>query len=195
MVVPRAGNLPACSHDQYPHVDILKNAMPDPLRIIHYPDPRLRVVSPPVTQFDASLADLVAELFRLMRQDQGVGLAAPQVGVNLRVFVINPTGKPEDDRAYINPVLSQADGEEDDEEGCLSLPKIRVNVWRSLRLHMRAQTPTGDFFEEQAEGFVARIWQHENDHLDGILLLDKMSMVDKLAYRKTIKELEAAYKK
>lgn len=167
--------------------------MAETLKIIHYPDPRLRRMSEPVSEFNEPLRELVGQMFDLMRADKGVGLAAPQVGVNQRLFIINPTGQPEDDRVYVNPQLTDADGEEEDEEGCLSLPKIRVKVWRSLRLRMRAQDINGEWFEEAAEGFVARIWQHENDHLDGILLLDKMGVVDKLTYRKVVKEMEAAY--
>jgi peptide deformylase len=165
----------------------------EPLKIILYPDPRLRKVSAPVSAFDESLKSLVTTLFELMRSDRGVGLAAPQVGVNLRVFVINPTGKPGDDRAYVNPQLSEASGEDEAEEGCLSLPRITVNVLRSRKLRMKAQDVDGKSFEEVADGYVARIWQHENDHLDGILLLDKMTEMDKLAARKTLRELEEEY--
>jgi peptide deformylase len=163
------------------------------LRIIHYPDPRLRKVSEPVKSFDVPLRELVGRMFELMREDKGVGLAAPQVGINQRLFVINPTGKPEDDRVYINPQMSEPIGEDEAEEGCLSLPEIRVNVLRAKSLHMRAQNLDGEWFEEHADGYVARIWQHENDHLEGILLLDKMSALDKLAARKAIKQMEADY--
>jgi peptide deformylase len=169
------------------------SAATEQLRIIHYPDPRLRIVGKPVTAFDASLRELVGRMFELMREDKGVGLAAPQVGINKRLFIINPTGKPEDDRVYINPVLSDPAGEDEAEEGCLSLPEIRVNVLRAKSLHMRAQNLDGNWFEEVGDGYVPRIWQHENDHLDGILLLDKMSALDKLAARKALKQLEADY--
>jgi peptide deformylase len=163
------------------------------LRIILYPDPRLRQVSKPVEHFDDDLRRLVERMFELMRDDRGVGLAAAQVGINLRVFVINPTGKPEDDRTYVNPQLTDAAGDDEADEGCLSLPKITVNVVRSRKLRIKALDVTGKPFEEEADGYVARIWQHETDHLDGILLLDKMSSLDKLAARKTLKELEEEY--
>jgi peptide deformylase len=165
----------------------------DDLRIILYPDPRLRKSCSPVSSFDGALVALVERMFQLMRDDRGVGLAAPQVGINRRLFIINPTGQPEDDRVYINPQLSDPSDDEEAEEGCLSLPKITVRVLRSRRLRMRAQNLKGEWFEEEADGYVARIWQHENDHLDGILLLDKMTSLDKLASRKTLKELEDAY--
>src|SRR4051812_44638269 len=93
-----------------------RRPMYDDLTIIFYPDPRLRKVSAEVTAFDESLKALTDRMFHLMREARGVGLAAPQVGINQRLFVINPTGKPEDDAVYVNPVLSEADGEEEGEE-------------------------------------------------------------------------------
>lgn len=168
-------------------------ADPATLSIVHYPHPALRKVSRAVTSFDQPLRRLAGRMFELMREDRGVGLAAPQVGINLRIFVINPTGKPEDDRVYVNPELSEPAGEEEAEEGCLSLPEIRVEVVRSRALTMRAQNLDGEYFHEQADGYVARIWQHENDHLDGILLLDKMGPLDKLAARKQLRKLEDAF--
>jgi peptide deformylase len=164
------------------------------LQIILYPDPRLRAESTPVEVFDDDLKALAARMLELMREDKGVGLAAPQVGINKRLFVINPTGKPADDRVYVNPQLSEAAGDDEGEEGCLSLPEIRAKVVRSKALHMRAQDVDGKWFEETADGYVARIWQHENDHLDGILILDKMGPLDKLAARRQLKKLEDDYK-
>src|SRR3712207_4000244 len=94
------------------------------LKVILYPDPRLRKKSQPVTVFDDALRRVAARMFELMRVEKGVGLAAPQVGLNIRLFVINPSGKPEDDQVYVNPVLSGLEGGEELEEGCLSLPEI-----------------------------------------------------------------------
>ena len=129
-----------------------------------------------------------------MRECKGVGLAAPQVGVNVRLFVANPTGKPEDDKVYVNPVLSDADGDEEGEEGCLSLPEINVKVTRpTARVRMQARDLSGEPFEQVGSGFITRIWQHENDHLNGILILDRMGPVGKLTYRKRLKELEDEY--
>lgn len=165
------------------------------LKIIHWPDPRLRKISTPVTAFDERLRLLAGRMLELMKQAKGVGLAAPQVGINERLFVMNHTGKPEDDRVVVNPVLSGADGEEEGEEGCLSLPEINIPVLRSRTLHLRAQDLTGAFFEQTETGYIPRIWQHENDHLDGILLLDKMSPMQKMTSRKHIREMEEAYQK
>jgi peptide deformylase len=170
-------------------------AMHEDLKIIHWPDPRLKTVSRPVTAFDESLRSLAGRMLMLMREHKGVGLAAPQVGVNLRLFVINPTGKPEDDRVYVNPELVDPDGSEEGEEGCLSLPEITTEVLRSKSFRIRAQDLQGKAFEQAETGYVARIWQHELDHLNGRLILDHMGPLAKLGARKKLKELEAEYLK
>ena len=161
------------------------------LKIILYPDPRLRRMSQPVTAFDERLRQLAARMFELMREHQGVGLAAPQVGRNIRLFVVNATGKPEDDKLYVNPVLSDAEGDEESEEGCLSLPDIKAQIRRPTeRVRMQAQDLEGKPFEEIGEGFITRIWQHENDHLNGVLIIDRMGPMAKLGWRKKLKEME-----
>jgi len=109
------------------------------------------------------------------------------------MFVMNPTGEPEDDRIYINPRLSEPEGEEEREEGCLSLPEINTPVLRSLRLRIRAVDLDGREIDETAEGLVARVWQHETDHLDGVLILDKMPATVRMAHRRKLKELEDAW--
>lgn len=167
--------------------------MSEELKIILYPDPRLKRMSEPVTAFDDALRDIVVQMFKLMRDAHGVGLAAPQVGKNLRLFVMNPSGEPGDDQVYINPVLSEGDGSEDAEEGCLSLPDIRVKVTRDKRITIQAQDLEGNRFEQSASGFIPRVWQHEFDHLNGILLTDRMGPVAKMTHRKRLKELEEAY--
>lgn len=169
--------------------------MYEDLKIILYPDPRLKKVSGEVTAFDDNLRALAARLFELMREAKGVGLAAPQVGQNVRLFVINPTGKPEDDAVYVNPVLTEAEGEAEGEEGCLSLPNINIDVFRSKSMRMDAQNLAGEKFTQTANGYLARIWQHEFDHLNGILLTDRMGPVAKLANRRVLKDLEAKYNK
>ena len=167
--------------------------MPVELKIIKYPDPRLKKVSAPVTAFDQSLRDLAQAMIRLMREHRGVGLAAPQVGHNIRLFVMNPTGDPADDRIYVNPTLTDADGEEEGEEGCLSIPNLTARIWRGKTLKMIAQDLEGRPFEESATGFVARIWQHETDHLNGTLILERMGPVARLAARRVLKELTEEY--
>ena len=168
--------------------------MNEPLKIILYPDPRLKKKSEPVTRFDESLRDLVARMFVLMREAKGVGLAAPQVGLNVRLFIMNPSGEPGDDRVYVNPVLIEGDGNEEAEEGCLSLPDIHVKVTRNKQLTIEAQDLEGNPFRQSASGFITRVWQHENDHLNGILLTDRMGAVAKMANRKKLKELEERFR-
>jgi peptide deformylase len=163
------------------------------LKIILYPDPRLKKMSPPVTAFDERLRALAARMLELMREAKGVGLAAPQVGENVRLFVMNATQEPGDDRVYVNPELSDFDGEEELEEGCLSLPGIHVNVTRGRQVRMRALDLEGRPVEEVATGFPARVWQHEFDHLNGTLLTDRMGPVAKMAHRKVLNDLKEQY--
>ena len=168
--------------------------MYEDLKIILYPDPRLFRMSKPVEKFDQNLKDLAARMFVLMRENRGVGLAAPQVGLNVRLFVMNSTGKPEDDRIYVNPELTEPLGEEEGEEGCLSLPQITAKILRSQSMQMKARDLEGKPFTQLEEGYVARIWQHEVDHLNGTLLLDRMGPVAKMANRKILKDLEQRYR-
>ena len=168
--------------------------MDEDLKIIYWPDPRLKKASSPVETFDPALKALAARMFELMRAAKGVGLAAPQVGRNVRLFVMNATGEPADDRVYVNPVLTDGEGEEEAEEGCLSLPDVHVNVARFKQMKMTARDLDGQPFEEAATGFVARVWQHELDHLNGTLLTDRMGPVARMAARRTLKELEEKYR-
>jgi peptide deformylase len=167
--------------------------MHEDLKIILWPDPRLTKVSKAVDVFDENLKSLAARMFELMRQAKGVGLAAPQVGHNIRLFITNHNGEPGSDRVYVNPVLVDADGEEQAEEGCLSLPKINIDVIRSKAMRIKAMDSEGKPFELMETGYLARVWQHETDHLNGILLIDRMGPVAKMANRKLLKELRENY--
>jgi peptide deformylase len=164
--------------------------MPSDLKIIFYPDPRLRKNCESVTTFDQSLKDLAGRMLELMRAARGVGLAAPQVGENIRLFVMNPSGEEGDDHVYVNPVLADAEGEEEGEEGCLSLPGINAKVWRNKKLKLTAQDLDGNPIEEFADGYIARVWQHETDHLNGTMIIDRMGPVARLASRRILRELQ-----
>jgi len=142
---------------------------------------------------DGNIHDLARRMLALMHEAKGVGLAAPQVGQNIRLFVMNPTQKPEDDRVYINPVLLDAEGEIEGEEGCLSLPGINVPVVRARRIHIQALDLHGNPVDQDEADYIARICQHEFDHLNGTLLLDHMGAVARMANRRTIKEMEEKY--
>lgn len=164
------------------------------LKLIFYPDPRLRTPAEPVATFDASLRALAERMFNVMREHKGVGLAAPQVGVMQRLFVMNPTGEPADDRVYVNPVLSDMTGTKEAEEGCLSLPEIHVQIRRAARCRLRAQDLAGQPVEVDGEDMLCRVWQHETDHLNGVLILDRMGPGDKIATRRALREMEQSFK-
>ena len=168
-----------------------------PTRIVTYPDPGLLKKCAPVKpdEFGESLTDLAQRMLEIMKANKGVGLAAPQVGVNRRLFVCNPTGEAGDDHIYVNPVLSDLTGSVEGEEGCLSLPEIRVLVRRAKRCRISAQDIHGEPVEAEAEDLLARIWQHENDHLDGRLILDRMNAAEKIANKRLISQLEEGYRK
>ena len=160
-----------------------------PVRI--YGDPVLRVKAAEVTAFDDSLRSLVADLFDTMRAYRGVGLAAPQVGVAQRVFVVDvPLDEEHRARfAVINPVLDQKTGKETAEEGCLSMPGIYEDVTRSAELRLRAYDEHGQAYERRVDGYQARAIQHETDHLDGVLFTDRLSPLKRQFLRRQLDEL------
>jgi peptide deformylase len=164
------------------------------LQIIVYPDPRLKRISRKVVKFDENLTALAKRMLELMRAAPGVGLAAPQAGHNIRLFVTNHTGKPEDDQVYVNPVLSDAEGEETASEGCLSLPDIHADVARAVTVRMTAVDLAGKPIKQLETGYLPRIWQHELDHLNGTLITDRMGPTAQMEVRKVLKELEEKYK-
>ncbi|NQU75198.1 MAG: peptide deformylase [Planctomycetes bacterium] len=163
------------------------------LGLIHYPDPRLREVCLPVRVFDDRLKALVARMFAVMYSHNGVGLAAAQLGIALRLFVANATHQSADERVYINPELIDNRGAQEGDEGCLSFPGITSKIKRYAVTTIHAQDLAGGVFEQTAEGLLASIFQHENDHLSGQLLVDRMSVVAKIANRRSLRQMEATY--
>ena len=142
-------------------------------QIRQYPDPVLRLEAQEVEAFDADLAQLVARMIRLMQDAQGVGLAANQVGVLRRVVVLLADDE-EEPRVLVNPViLDRSDETEEETEGCLSLRGVIVPVERALSLRVEARDAEGAPVELELEGLAARVAQHEVDHLDGVLILDR----------------------
>ncbi|MFM8641210.1 MAG: peptide deformylase, partial [Phycisphaerales bacterium] len=136
--------------------------------VVLFPDPMLRRKAQPVRSVDAAVRELVADMFRTMDLEDGAGLAAPQVGESVRVFVTGTSERDVPRRAFINPVIVDVGGElEWMEEGCLSLPGIRGSVRRPVTVTIRAFDLEGREFEETRSDFAARVWQHELDHLDG----------------------------
>jgi len=164
------------------------------MKIIDYPDPRLKKKCAPVETIDEETRRLAARMLELMHAEKGIGLAAPQVGVLRRMFVCNLTGKPNDDRVFINPSLAEFAGDIESEEGCLSIPDVTVQLHRHARCVIAAQDLSGKAVRLEGEGLAARCWQHECDHLDGRLIIDRMSEADKIANRKALRTLERKYK-
>lgn len=161
-----------------------------------YPDPVLRKPSEPVAAFDEELRAVVEGMFERMRKSNGVGLAAPQVGLKKRILVLNPTGEAQDDLALVNPTIVDRFGQATlFEEGCLSFPGIYAEIKRPERCKVRAFTVDGKPIESEYDGFIARIVQHEYDHLEGVLLVDRMSPADKLANKTRLEELLYKYKR
>jgi peptide deformylase len=142
-------------------------------QIRQYPDPVLRLEAQEVQEFDTDLIQLVERMLRLMRDARGVGLAANQVGVLRRVFVIQ-ADEEEEPRALVNPVVVERSEESDeDDEGCLSLQGVVVPVERALHVRLEARDPEDNPVSLELEGLPARVAQHELDHLDGVLILDR----------------------
>lgn len=163
------------------------------LQIVRYPDPALRRKSAVIDPSDPVVRQVALRMIDLMHEADGVGLAAPQVGLAWRLFVTNARDADPTDRVFINPTLTLARGAaEADEEGCLSVPDIRVQVRRAPAARIEAIDIDGRPVVMEAEGFLARVWQHETDHLDGVLIIDRMSPLDRLTLRSTIRALEQA---
>jgi peptide deformylase len=146
----------------------------------------------PVEKFDEGLAKLCADMFESMYAASGVGLAAPQIGIGKRLAVIDVTlGKnPEAKIVLANPEIIHAEGEQREEEGCLSVPGFRGNVARPLYITLRAQDAAGKSFEMNGEGLLARAFCHEIDHLDGVLFLKHLSLLRRDLIRRRIRKLQ-----
>ena len=155
-------------------------------------DPVLRATAVPVERFDDELQVEIAQMGSLMDDALGVGLAATQVGVLHRVFVFRAYAE-DDLMALVNPVIEWASDErESGPEGCLSLPGVHVEVERAVAVRVRAQDAEGEEIEVEAEGLPARVIQHEIDHLDGVLILDRISPEERKQAMRAMREAQAA---
>jgi peptide deformylase len=161
------------------------------LAIRIYPDPVLRVKCRPVETFDAGLRKLAANMVDTMHAAPGVGLAAPQVGVDLRLAVVDISvgENPAEVRVLVNPEIVRREGVETDTEGCLSLPGITDKVDRPFSITLRAQDLEGKPFELEADDYLARAICHEVDHLDGILFTDHLRGLRKERSKRQLKRL------
>ena len=145
------------------------------LNILHFPDPRLRTVAQPVTEFDESLRQLVSDMFETMYEAPGIGLAATQVDRHIRLLVLDVSENRSQPRCLINPEILEADGEEEMDEGCLSVPGFYEKVRRAEHIRVRCQDQYGETREFEASGLEAVCIQHEMDHLEGKLFVDYLS--------------------
>ena len=159
--------------------------------VVKWPDPVLAKAGEPVTVFDAKLKTLVEEMFESMYAAQGIGLAAPQISISQRITVIDVSFKknPEEKIVLINPVIVERRGKQVEEEGCLSLPEIREKVQRAEWVKARAQNVHGEWIEVEGEELLARAIQHEIDHLDGVLFIDRLSRLKRDLVIRKIKKL------
>ncbi|MFM7055713.1 MAG: peptide deformylase [Planctomycetota bacterium] len=168
----------------------------NPLQIVPHPHPALRRKSKEILRIDAELQEIIRQMFQLMYAARGVGLAANQVGLPYRLFVINPEGDPEkqdQELVFINPRITKKKGSEDDEEGCLSLPEIYGPVTRATELTVDAFNLSGQQFELKLSDFPARIVQHEYDHLDGVLFIDRLQPAYRSKLLPLISDLEKQF--
>jgi peptide deformylase len=160
-------------------------------KIVVYPDPGLMKVSSTVTEFGEDLRALVNDMYETLYAAPGIGLAAPQVGVNQRVVVLDLTAGEEEGNqvVLVNPRILEEEGIQKEEEGCLSLPDLQAVVGRPARAKVSAQDLEGKFFEIEGEGLLARALSHEIDHLKGVLYIDKLSFLKKDLMKRKIKKL------
>ena len=170
-----------------PHVGVMLGSMA--LRpILTYPDPRLREPARPVEVVDDEIRKLVDDMAETMYAAPGVGLAANQIGVPLRIFVIDlaDDDEPSDLKVFINPELLDVSGSQSWREGCLSFPGVSEDVKRGERVRVRALDQQGQPFELEAEGLLAVAIQHENDHLNGVLMVDKFNALKRRKISKQV---------
>ncbi len=146
------------------------------LKVLYYPDDPLTQKADPVEKFDRKLEELIVNMIETMHEYKGVGLAAPQVGLRKRVFVLQEDSESEP-MYFINPLIEEMDGSEAGEEGCLSMPEIYGDVNRATYLRLTAQDLDGNPYEMEVEGFLARVIQHEYDHINGIMFPERLDII------------------
>ena len=163
--------------------------------ILFYPDKRLREPGKEVEEFDAELHQLIEDMAETMYVAPGVGLAAPQIGVSKRLFIVDVAtddDEPSDLRVFINPEIITTEGDTIFNEGCLSFPGVREDIDRAERVTVRALDQDGNPFELDADGLLAIAIQHENDHLDGKLMIDHLSVLRRRLVHRAMSKRAAA---
>ena len=168
----------------------------EPLKIIQHPHPSLRHVSKPLKRVDAELRKMIRQMFDLMYETNGIGLAGNQVDLPYRLFVMNLKGDPaatEEEHVFINPVISKHKGSAESEEGCLSLPGLYCQVIRPEKVTLNAYDLSGNEFRGELKGLFARVVQHEVDHLDGVLFIDRLSPTEQISAKDAILQFESQF--
>ena len=168
------------------------------MEIVRYPHPALRWKSKPVTEINAKLRSTVQEMFELMYEAKGIGLAANQVALPFRVFIVNPSGDPEhadEEQVFVNPVITSRKGSAEGEEGCLSLPETWGQVRRAEEIEVEAFDLKGREFRLKLKEMHARVVQHETDHLDGVLFPDRMTDTARREIAPQLEEFEAIHRR
>jgi len=163
--------------------------------ITHFPAPVLEQVAEPVEEITGDIRRLVERMIDIMVEQKGVGLAAPQIGVPLRIFVVSVDGTRENARVYINPEIKVSGTMDTGEEGCLSVPGVFAKIRRYKKCIVTATGLDGKTFTEEAKGLLVRILQHEYDHLEGTLIKDRMGQVQLISARRQLRELRERYEK
>ncbi len=148
-------------------------------KIKYIGDPILKNISSPIELFDSNLKSLIDEMFEIMYEEDGIGLAAPQIGLNIRLFIVDvsPVDKSGGKKVFINPEILHSWGENTLEEGCLSIPGVKEEVNRPNKIEIKYQNELGQEITELLDEWPARVIQHENDHLDGVLFVDRISPI------------------
>ena len=166
------------------------------MQILKYPHPTLRHKSKPLRRVDGELKTMIRQMFELMYEHNGIGLAANQVDLPYRMLVINVTADPtakDEEFVFINPVITERKGSAEDREGCLSFPEMFAPVKRSEKITVSAYSLNGEELSYELDGLYARSVQHETDHLDGILFIDRLSPANRLAVKEDLAVLERAF--
>ena len=158
------------------------------LELVEFPHPALRRVSRPLVRIDDELRDAVRQMFEIMYAEEGVGLAANQVALPYRLFIVNTEGRPNagEELVFINPQLSKPRGTAVQQEGCLSLPGLRMDVRRPERVRVTAYSLSGEMLNADIDGFLARVVQHEFDHIEGRLFTDRLSEASVIEASRTL---------
>jgi len=160
------------------------------LQILHYPDPRLRTVAKPVSVFGDEVQRLVADMFETMYAAPGIGLAATQVNIHKRILVTDTSRDGTDPRCFINPQIVESRGVEQMDEGCLSVPDVFETVERAEWIRVQAFDASGAPFELELDGLLAVCVQHEIDHLDGKLFVDRLSSLKRSRIRRKFEKAQ-----